>query len=124
MPSTTTHFTVFGYGLDREALPRTLLDGDFTVRASSSAGEWQMLGRATSPAGSRVAVDGGDSGGPGITQPQDDKLGQTTPEVCFVASAVQTIGAFDPALRRDVTRLQPVWDLDRRMVEPLGGAKH
>ncbi len=121
-PAPSTHFTVFGYGLNHEALPATLLDGDFTVQQASETNQWRLLGDVISSDGVRQSADGGDSGGPAIAESQDSTLATNPPEVCFVASSVEDSNANDLVLRKALARLQPTWNLDQRMAQALPGS--
>ena len=118
-PPTTTHFTLFGYGLNYTDLPSSLLDGDFAFQAENPAGTWQMLGAVLAAASTRVAVNEGDSGGPAIIQVHDEALATSPPEVCFVTSELQQSLANDELLRKTLANLQPTWDLEQRMGQPL-----
>lgn len=93
--------TIFGYGLNGRALPRTLLQGAFQV--SEPRGD-RGVHRARGVSG--VRIDAGDSGGPVIRADDDLRMSGRLPCVQYVAVAVEV--SVTGAVFESTALLQPV----------------
>jgi hypothetical protein len=100
-PIAESELVGFGYGLDRDRLPRELLKGSLRATPAAS-GLWS----SRSDRGQQVNF--GDSGGPVITANDDLLLSLLPPKVCFVAAA----------RRGDESLLQPVWMYGASLLGP------
>jgi hypothetical protein len=108
-PPARPGLAAFGYGLDRGRLPAQLLTASFDVEARPRVGPWQARGVGPQ----RVAL--GDSGGPVLTEIEDQTLETRVPQVCFVIAASQRGSLENADDLRATALLQPVWLLSQRI---------
>lgn len=116
-PPVDHRLTIFGYGVNNLVSTTTLLHGSFLVKMQSSARVWTASGSVESVATRPQRVAPGDSGGPVITAADDRALARGIPQLCFVVSSLERRpDAPDHLLTESYGWLQPVWNLDERMI--------